>query len=421
MNNMDREISKNEQRKGSWKKYLGAVVIICTLIIAYFGMRHLLSKKVEQDALHIATVQRGDIENTLTASGTIVSIFERQINAPVTTEISSVLLRTGTDVKKGDLILQLDQEYTQLEYDKLKDQLELKENNIQKLKLQFDKDLVDLDLRDQIKALELAKQSAQVSDQKRLFEIGGATQEEVERAELALKVGNLEKKMLENELKFLQQVNTGDKRNLELEFLIQEKNLKELKRKLSETDVRANEDGVITWINESIGKTVQQGEPLVRIADLSQFRVEAMCADRYAGKIFVGQTVNVKIGKKNIIGKVERILPEVVNKTIRFLVSIDNSTDIQLRPNMQTDVYIVTDKSENVLKLKKGSGILGVENQDVFRVVNDIAYRVPIRKGLSNSQYIEIKEGLEEGDRVIISGTDDYKHLDQFNILKNQK
>lgn len=418
---MDREISKNEQRKGSWKKYLGAVVIICTLIIAYFGMRQLLSKKVEQDALHIATVQRGDIENTLTASGTIVSIFERQINAPVTTEISSVLLRTGTDVKKGDLILQLDQEYTQLEYDKLKDQLELKENNIQKLKLQFDKDLVDLDLRDQIKALELAKQSAQVSDQKRLFEIGGATQEEVERAELALKVGNLEKKMLENELKFLQQVNTGDKRNLELEFLIQEKNLKELKRKLSETDVRANEDGVITWINESIGKTVQQGEPLVRIADLSQFRVEAMCADRYAGKIFVGQTVNVKIGKKNIIGKVERILPEVVNKTIRFLVSIDNSTDIQLRPNMQTDVYIVTDKSENVLKLKKGSGILGVENQDVFRVVDDIAYRVPIRKGLSNSQYIEIKEGLQEGDRVIISGTDDYKHLDQFNILKNQK
>lgn len=303
----------------------------------------------------------------------------------------------------------------------MKDQLELKQNNIQKLKLQFDKNLVDLDLRDQIKALEVAKQSAQVSDQKRLYEVGGATQEEVERAELALKVGNIEKKILENELKFLKQVNTGDKRNLELEYLIQEKNLKELKRKLSETNVRANEDGVITWINESLGKTVQQGEPLVRIADLSQFRVEAMCADRYAGKIFVGQTVKVKIGKQNISGKVERILPEVVNQTIRFLVSIDNADNIKLRPNMQTDVYIVTDKSDDVLKLKKGSGILGAQNQDVFRVVDGIAYRVPIRKGLSNSRYVEIKEGLQEGDKVIVSSTDEYKHLDQFNILKNSK
>lgn len=418
---MDRELSQQEQRKGGWKRYLSGLIIIGAMVLAYFGVRQLLKKKVEVDALHIVAVERGDIENTLTASGTIVSIFERQINAPVTTEIAAVLLRTGTEVKKGDLILELDQEYTQLEYDKLKDQLELKQNNIQKLKLQFDKNLVDLDLRDQIKALEVAKQSAQVSDQKRLYEVGGATQEEVERAELALKVGNIEKKILENELKFLKQVNTGDKRNLELEYLIQEKNLKELKRKLSETNVRANEDGVITWINESLGKTVQQGEPLVRIADLSQFRVEAMCADRYAGKIFVGQTVKVKIGKQNISGKVERILPEVVNQTIRFLVSIDNADNIKLRPNMQTDVYIVTDKSDDVLKLKKGSGILGAQNQDVFRVVDGIAYRVPIRKGLSNSRYVEIKEGLQEGDKVIVSSTDEYKHLDQFNILKNSK
>lgn len=418
---MDRELSQQEQSKGGWKRYLSGLIIIGAMVLAYLGLRQLLKKKVEVDALHIVAVERGDIENTLTASGTIVSIFERQINAPVTTEIASVLLRTGTEVKKGDLILELDQEYTQLEYDKLKDQLELKQNNIQKLKLQFDKNLVDLDLRDQIKALELAKQSAQVSDQKRLYEVGGATQEEVERAELALKVGNIEKKILENELKFLKQVNTGDKRNLELEYLIQEKNLKELKRKLSETNVRANEDGVITWINESLGKTVQQGEPLVRIADLSQFRVEAMCADRYAGKIFVGQTVKVKIGKQNISGKVERILPEVVNQTIRFLVSIDNTDNLSLRPNMRTDVYIVTDKSDDVLKLKKGSGIIGAQNQDVFRVVDGIAYRVPIRKGLSNSRYVEIKDGLQEGDRVIVSSTDEYKHLDQLNILKNSK
>lgn len=106
---MDRELSQQEQRKGGWKRYLSGLIIIGAMVLAYFGVRQLLKKKVEVDALHIVAVERGDIENTLTASGTIVSIFERQINAPVTTEIAAVLLRTGTEVKKGDLILELDQ------------------------------------------------------------------------------------------------------------------------------------------------------------------------------------------------------------------------------------------------------------------------------------------------------------------------
>ena len=414
---MDREITKSEQNRAGWKNYFVGFLVLAGLVLSFLGLRKVLKKKVDPASIHIVSVERGDIENTLTATGTIVSMFERQINAPVTTEISEVFLRSGTEVKKGDHILTLDQEYTRLEYEKLHDALELKQNNISKLKLQYDKDLVELDLRDQIKALELNKQSAQVADQTRLHEVGGATAEEVEKAELELRVGKLEKKILENELAYRKSVNVSDKRNLELEYQIQRKSLQELKRKLAETKVVANQAGVITWINEDIGKTVNQGEALVRIADLSNFRVEARCSDRYAQKILIGQVVNVRIDKQNVTGRIERILPEVLNNTIRFLVSLDNQDDARLRPNLQTEVYIVTDKQSDVLKLKKGAAIIGANNQDVFVVRNGIAFRTPITKGLSNSAYVQIESGLKAGDKVIISSTEKFQHLDQFSVV----
>lgn len=413
---MDRVISQKEQNQGNWKKYVQWIFIAIIAFGAFYFFRDYLKKDIDNKLLHIVKVERGDISNTLSASGNVIPAFEREINAPVSTEIKSVILNSGSKVKKGDLILTLDQEYTRLEYEKLDDALELRKNNINKLKLQFDKDLLDLDYRDQIKALELSKQEAQLKDQQRLKEIGGSTEEEVERANLALKVGRLEKKILENELKFKKSINKGDKRNLELEYEIQKKSLAELSRKLSETNVKAPHDGVITWINEDLGRTVNKGETLVRIANLDKYKVEARCSDRYAQKIVIGQDVIIKINKKNLKGTVERILPEVVDNTIKFLVTLENEKDANLRPNLKTEVYLITDSKTETLVVKKGAVFKGSKNQEIFIIREGKAIKTSIVTGLSNATHIEIISGLQEGDKIIISDMKSYKHLEEFDI-----
>jgi len=250
---MDRQISYKEQSKVNYKKWVYSIVGLLLLCLSIYGLRSLLKNKADKSDFFIATVEKGDVTNTITASEVVIPAFEWEINAPVATEIKSVNLSTGVEVKKGDLILELDQEYTKLEYDQLKDELDLRKNNIEKLKLKFDKDLRDLDYRDQIKALQVDELKAEVSDQKRLLDIGSSTKEELEQAQLKLKVLKLEKNMLENELQYSRNVN--EKKGLELEYTIQEKRLKELRKKLKETSVRSPQVGVITWINEDIGRT----------------------------------------------------------------------------------------------------------------------------------------------------------------------
>lgn len=413
---MDQPISQKEQSKGTVKRFIPFVLIAGVLALSYYGFRVLLKKQAEKSKLHVVRVERGAIRQTLSASGTVIASAERVINAPVSTEIESVLLSTGREVNEGDLILKLDQEFTSLEYERLQDELSVRKNDIDRLKLEFDKKLRDLEYQNQIKGLELKELSAQVKDQKRLLEIGGATTEEVESAELKLNITQLEKKMLENELEFKQQVNTTDKDNLQLQYNIQLKKLRELKRKLRETEVRSPERGVITWINENIGKTVSEGEPLVRIANLDRFKVEAVTSDRNGKDLAVGLPVEVRIGKDRLKGQISRILPEIINNTVKFFITLDNESHEGLRPNLRAEVYIIIDEKSDVLRAKRGNGLKGTQQQFVYRIEDNEAIKTRIMKGLTSTEYFEIVEGLKEGDQIIISETKDFDHMDRFII-----
>jgi len=414
---MDREISKSEQSKNKFKRLLPFLVAIVLFVGGYYLMKTFLTKKADPNELHIVEVEKGNIRSTFSAVGLVIASSERVINSPISTEIENVLLTTGAEVKKGDVILKLDKEFTAIEYERLQDELALRTNNIEKLKFQYDKDLRDLDYQDQIKALKLSEIKAQLSDQKRLLDIGGATAEEVEAAELQLNIAQIEKKILENELQFKRQVNSTDKNQLQLEFDIQKKRLRQLGRKLKETQVTAPHQGVITWINDDIGKTVNEGEALVKIANLNRFEIEATTSDRNSKKLQLGLPVEVRINKERLNGTISRILPEIINNTVKFYVELENNDHKSLRPNMRSEIYVIIDKKENVLRAKRGAALVGTQSQYIYKVENEIAKKIRITKGLVSSEYFEIVGGLSKGDQIIISETKDFDHMDSFSLI----
>ena len=415
---MDREISKSEQSRSKIKTFIPVLLILGLIAVAYYFLRTNFKKTGKPSDFYIVEVEQGNISSTISAAGLVVATSERVINSPVSTEIQNVLMSTGAQVKSGDLILKLDQEFTGLEYERLEDELSLRSNSIEKLKLQFDKDLRDLDYQDQIKALQLSELKAQLSDQERLLNIGGATAEEVEAANLQVRIAEIEKKVLENELQFKRQVNTTDKENLQLEYDIQQKRLKQLGRKLKETQVKAPSAGVITWINEDIGKTVVEGEPLVRIANLDSYEIEATTSDRNSKELQLGLPVDIRINQERMRGYITRILPEIVSNTVKFYVGLEEDNHQALRPSLRTELYVITSEKENVLRAKRGNALKGTDSQFVYKVTGSTAKKTRIRKGMVSSDYFEIVEGLNAGDRIIISETEEFDHMDEFEIAK---
>jgi HlyD family secretion protein len=414
---MDRQLNPTEKNKTRYRRALQIALWLAVLAGLWLGLRSLLRQSVEADRFYTSTAERGEVEYRLTATGIVTPASEREINAPVNTEIKSVHKTAGAVVKSGELILELDQEYTRLEYERLADELELRRNNVDKLKLQFDKDLRELAYRDQIKGLELEELSAQVKAQKRLKNVGGAADEEVEKAELALKIATLEKRMMENDLEYRKSVNNAEKKGLELEYAIQQKRLSELRRKLDETEVRAPGPGVLTWVKEDIGRTVIAGQPLVRIADLARYRVEASASDRNAASVKTGAEIKVRIGERYLSGRVSHVAPAMENNTVKFMVSLDEPGDQILRPNLRVEVFLILERRQDALRVKNGPAFSGGIKQDVF-VVDDKGRAVKrnVTVGLNNGEFVEISSGLREGERVIISDVETFKHLDEFTL-----
>ncbi len=414
---MDRPISSEKQQSQNRKSYLRYGIYAALLVLTIWGIRQLLTTKIDKKGFLTAIVTRGDIENTITAGGSVVAAFEEQLNSPISTQIQTVYLTPGAEVKKGDKIIELNQSIIKLQYGSVNDKLELRRNNITKLKLEFDKNINDLDYDSQIQALQIAGMEAALHDAKRLEKIGGATTEDVERAQLQLEIARLEKRKLENELAYRKSVVASDRRNLELELQIDEKELSQLGQKLNKTTVSAPRTGVITWVNEAIGQQVNEGDPLVRIANLDRFRIEARCSDRYSEELNVGMNVRVRAGQSRLTGIISAISPAVENNTVQFTIELDEPDAEVLKPSMRVEVFIITDKKEDVLLVKNGAAFRGAEEQYIFQVQGEKAIRKSIRVGLSNRDFVEIEsKDFKEGDRLIISDTKNLEHVSEVGL-----
>lgn len=413
---MDRTIDQstiNKKRYGRYSTWL--LISLAVLAASYYGLR-LLRPSTDEDKLRFAVVERGEVLNTINANALILAAFEEQVNAPVATTIEEVVLEAGKEVKAGDLLLKLDRDYVGLQLDGRRDQLAMKENSIGLLNLEYERDLKELGFNAEIKKLELAAAEAQLADARRLLKVGGATEEEVEAAELSVRITKLESDKLDNQLSYSRNSLEGRKRQLQLEVGVEEKEVLQLSRKLRETEVRAPRAGVVTWVNENIGQQVEEGAPLARIANLGRYKIEGTCSDRYAEQLTVGMPIELRLPRARLMGTVTDILPEVTDNTLKFRVDLEDPGNENLRPNLRAELNVIMNKQEDVVRVKNGPAFRGGKRQSIFVVRGSEAVRVDVGTGLRNGEFVEITSGLQPGDRIIISDTEEYDRLSSLQL-----
>lgn len=413
---MDTLIEEKVISRKKKKRILIGCVVIVLLVATVWLIRYYFKPSLTTADFTTAKVTTGIIENTINATGEVLPEFEEIIASPISASIKNVLMDAGNKVNKGQSILTLDKAITQTAYEKLRFQMESKENEIRKLKLDLEKSFFDIKSNNSIKQLRISNLKDAVSAAKRLLNAGGGTKEDVERAQLDLKVAELEKLQLENEIKSKQQTMKIEIREAEISLAIQRSDLDALKRKLDLAEVVATRQGVITWVNKNIGASINEGEALVRIADLSGFKVAGSMSDNMLEKVNAHMAAIIRVGDKLLRGTIVNISPAVKNGIISFDIQLNDKSNAALRPNQKVDVFLVTDTRNGVLRIANGAAFNGSNLQEVFVIKNGIAERRTVKTGLSNFDYIEIISGLKEGDEVITSDMASYKNVKTITI-----
>lgn len=413
---MDRDLSKSEIYKKRNRYWLLGIAAVAAIVIAVYFFKSFLTTSVEAAKIRTSVADTGSIENTLTATGEVIPAFEQVITSPIRASIKRVFFTPGTLLQTGQPIVELDKSITLIELEKLQDQLALKENSIQRLKMDLDKKIYDADVNDQIKSLTINRLRADLEDTKRLQKVGGRTLEDVSKAENNLRIAELEKAQLENELAYNRKSVGANVRESELNAQIESKNLKELSHKLKMANIVADRPGVLTWVNDHIGTSVNEGEMLAKMADLGSFRVEGSCSDIYSDQLILGMPVIIKVNDIQLRGVITQIKPTVENSVVQFSVQLDDDKHASLRPNMKVELFLVTKRVDKTIRVANGPAFSGKRKPFVYVLKDGIARRREVEIGLSNFDYVEIKSGIAAGETVIISDLSRFEHLQEIII-----
>ena len=412
---MDRPLPPDVERQNRLRRVLKIVVPVAIVAAVLTSLPGWMRPAVGRERIRTARVTTGPIEAVITASGTVTPEVERVLSSPLDARVLRILQRPGAHLKQGDPVVELDISESVLALDKVIKDLKIKENQQAQTRLALEKSLVDLDGRLEVKTLELQSAQARLAADQQLFKEGLYSREELRRSELAVKQAEIALSQLRQERTNAQRAASVQLEGLALERGSLDKEATQARRLLDLSTTKSDRDGVLTWIVSQEGALVRRGDVIARIADLTSFRVAATVSDVHVGRLRTGLPVAVRATNLDLQGTVTDVFPTVENGVLRFTVALTEPSHAGLRPNLRTDVLVVTDRKPRVLRVKRGPFADNVARQ-AFVVRGDRAVRIPIEIGLGGADDVELVSGVSEGDEIIISDMKDYIHLSEVKI-----
>lgn len=387
------------------------VVVACLYLFQLVGNSTLINGEYET-----STVDRGMVYTTEETTGIVKPANEVIILCPGSSVIKKISKKPGSYVFTGETILTLDPEPVESQIEKLSDQLNIMQNDLDKNRLNARGIQVDLDFDLQVKKLRITSLKSDLESEEELLKVGGISPAKVDKTKQELTLA-------EQDLKTTKEKNSIRLKQLEIEEAgillkidIQKKELERNHELLKKMIVRAPSSGIILTMQGSEGEKVNTDVLLVRMSDLSVLKIRASIEIKKVGIIKTGGIVYAIVENEKVLGTIGDIKPLANDEKIEFDVFLDENKHSKLIPNQKVEILIVTEQAANVLRLKRGDLITKNKKQYVYVLGQDKAVRRRIEAGLSDMEYIEVLSGLQEGERVIISASAAFRHMKEINI-----
>ncbi len=413
---------KIEKKKGVRPKHYGYIVI--GLILLFMGYKIAFGNSVstfrtEKEKISIAAVSFGNFDDYITINGSVAPISTIYMDAYEGGRVTEKRIEEGAIVKKGDIILTLENRGLYEQILASENNLALKQNDLRSTKLTFDSRQVE-GQKDLVSSkYELQKLQRNYEQNKALFEDELISREEYltskENYELSQKQYDIIKLQTEQD-KLLRNTSLSD---LDDDLARMKKTLSMVYERIDHLNVRAPADGQLGFLDAEIGQNIAQGQRIGQINVLTDYKIEATIDEHYIDRIKRDLKAVLERNGKEYILRLRKVYPEVRNGKFKVdLVFVDKKPET-IRSGQSYNIKLQLGASNEALLLPRGSFFQSTGGQWIFVVdaSGEVAWRRPIRIGKQNSRYYEVIEGLEKGEHVITSSYDSYGEAEKI-VLK---
>lgn len=404
--------------KGKKGRYLwGAAGVLAIIVITLF-LRQLepAAPTVDGAIVWTGTVERGNMLRKVRGTGYLRPEDIVYISAEAAGRVTEVIAEPGLMTKPETLLLRLSNPQIELDVLEQRRQLSVAEGEFVDLTNSLQTDV----LNQQITVNSVRNQ---YRDAVRRLEAYNDVKEEVSRLNLERTQDEVEelKERLEIEERTLRVRTEGIDRRLAAKQS-QIDRLKELDefqtRRLESMSVRAGTTGVVRELNLEVGQWVSMGQVLGVIIKPGSLMAVVRIQETQAGEVILGQEAEIDTRYAKVKGHVSRIDPSASGGLVTVDLEIDEELPSSARPDQSVEGVIIIARLNNVLNM--GRPTVGQANSRVgmFKLVEDGRYaiRVPVQIGQTSVDRIEIIQGLQEGDVVILSDMSRWDAFDRVRI-----
>ena len=373
-------------------------------------------RSFDASRVRVAEVTRGDLVRDISADGRVIAA-----NSPTLYAIAggTVALKVvaGDVVKKGQALAEIDSP-------ELRSKLAQEGSTLASMEAEASRALLDAQitrstaskLLDQAQIERTAAQR-DLERYQRAYEGGAVSQNEYAKAQDELKKAEIGLAAARKD-SGLQGEGAGlDSRNKRLLADRQRAVVTELQRQVDALTVRAPFDGQIGQVQIPQGTNVATNAPILSVVDLSLFEVEIKVPESFARDLAIGMPAQIASSGTQYAAEVSAVSPEVVNGEVNARLRFAKGKQPPgLRQNQRLSARIVLDTRRNVLMVERGSFLEQDGGRVAYVVDGSRAVRRPIQTGVSSLSSVEIVSGLQPGEKIVVSGSDQFGDAETVRV-----
>ena len=414
---MDRIIEKKKGLALVFSKkalpwWLGALLLVFILWAALRDNASTL--RVNGDTLNIATVEQGEFNDYIRISGQVQPMTTIQLSPLEGGVVEEIYIEEGSQVRKGDVILSLSNENLDMQILNSEAELAEKENILrntmismeqQKLSVQQERLQLEMEVRRFRRAYE---QQKALYDEKLIAREAFLQAEEDYRLAID-KLDLVRNRELQDSL-----YRTAEIEQMEESLDNMRINMQMIRRRKDNLDIKAPIDGELGLLDAGLGQSIASGTKIGQINDLSSYKIEAQIDEHYIDRVFAGLDATFERQDETFAATIRKVYPEVREGKFKADFKFTGQQPENIRTGQTYYLNLQLGQPEEAVLIPRGSFYQQTGGQWIYVVdeSGDRAVRRDIRIGRQNPQYYEVLEGLDPGEKVIISGYDNFGDKD---------
>ncbi len=413
----DTVIEKSSKKRWWIVGALGAVVSFLVLLAPGFLDWIGTERSIARSELRFATVERTDFVRDITAQGTVIAAVRPTLFAGDPGTVTYAVA-AGDRVTEGDLIATIDSPELTNEWRREIASLDSLATNLQRQTIENRKLVLAARQTVDIAQVELTAAERELRRAERSWEYKVISRQDYEKAIDDVDKARIGLAHAKESVKLDSESLDFELETLRLEQNRQQLVVDDLERRRTALSLRAPVSGIVGDLAAEQRSYVAANASVASVIDLTALEVELSVADTYADDIALGTPVEIRYSGAIHRAAVTSVSPEVVNSTVKVRVRFDANQPNGLRQNQRLSARLILEARESVLAVERGPFFDTGGGRIIYRVNDNVAERTSIQTGATSIGQVEIIDGLEAGDLVVIS--DITKFRDADTVLLSQ-